>query len=364
MTDSGASSLSAKIKVVARADPKFDAIRLFRGRGPLTGSADTVTGEILGHLNAGRASATLVHGLRVQSMFGYVAAGLGNCRYVKEEDTGEFYYQGDDVLVPDYRVQTLSGWEALVEVKNHHSELGDPFSVTSDYLGKLRRYAGIMRLPLFFAVYWSQYRKWSLVSPDDFTAEGDRFQLSFFNSVKLSRMSELGDVMIATLPPLQLRFYADRTAPRTVGPNGETPFTIGAVELLSQDRVLEKEESRIAWFLIRYGSWQDETTTVDVVDGLLNSMTMSYNPPHRSPEQPFEIIGTLSSMISQQYNEATVANGEVHSLMPENKPGELGLIIPRDYASRTLPLWLLVQKPSLAALPPADTSSTGPDVPK
>jgi len=87
-----------------------------------------------------------------------------------------------------------------------------------------------------------------------------------------------------------------------------------------------------------------EQTSVDVADNLLQSMTMSYAPSDEVPtDQPFRQIGILSRMISHQFTEGTTHEGKVTLLTPKAEPQMLGIVIPPDYASASLPLWRFQQ---------------------
>lgn len=342
-----------RIRIVRRTETKFDLLRLLnqqaRAKGTsLHGGEDprAMLDEIAGTMRAAAENPIMLHGLRVQAMFGYVAAALGNCELVQELDAGELYYAGEELLPPDYLLITRGGGDMLVEVKNHHAEPGRPFSLDAAYLNRLKRYAALVKKELLIAIYWSRLRLWTLVAVDRFNVDEGNGSVSFEDCFKGNEMARLGDAMIATLSPLSLRLQADRTQPRAVGPDGETPFTIAVAELLSEERVLTGEESKIAWFLISHGDWVEETS-VDVADGLLNSMTMSYAPGHEIPsEQPFRQIGILSRMISHQFTQGTTADGKVTLLSPKDGPEKLGIVIPPDYSSTSLPLWRFQQVPS------------------
>jgi hypothetical protein len=47
-----------------------------------------------------------------------------------------------------------------------------------------------------------------------------------------------------------------------------------------------------------------------------------------NPEQEFLIIGSLSQMISRQFNSLTVGDGEILRLSPQVDPEKLGVLIP------------------------------------
>jgi hypothetical protein len=51
-------------------------------------------------------------------MFMYVAASLGECAVITEQDKGDFYASDATMKHPDFRVMTHSGQEFFIEVKN------------------------------------------------------------------------------------------------------------------------------------------------------------------------------------------------------------------------------------------------------
>lgn len=347
---------SPRIRIVKRTETKFDLLRILNQQakaksGTLHGGDEprAMVDDLVGTMRAAKENPIMLHGFRAQGMFGYVAAALGQCQLVQELDAGELYYAGDELLPPDYLLITRGADEMLVEVKNCHADHDKPFVLDVAYLNKLKRYAALVKKELLIAIYWSRWGTWTLVRPERFTLTQDRALISFQDCLFQNEMARLGDTMIATLPPLCIRLHADRGQPRAVGANGETPFTIGSVEILCQERVLSGEEAKIAWFLISHGTWVEQTT-VDVADGLLNSMTMSYAPEDEAPsDQPFRLIGSLSRMISHQFTEGTTRDGQVTLLTPKAEPEMLGVVIPPDYSSTSLPLWRLKQVPRSAA---------------
>src|SRR5205809_169365 len=63
-----------------------------------------------------------LHGFRVESMFAYVAAAMGSCQLISEEDAGLFLEATGDLRRPDFRIITLDSSQMLVEVKNFHQK--------------------------------------------------------------------------------------------------------------------------------------------------------------------------------------------------------------------------------------------------
>src|SRR4051812_16046128 len=72
-------------------------------------------------LKKNRDNQALIHGFRIQTMFAYVAAALGGCKIITEEDAGDFFVDSDDLKRPDFRILTNDGKQIFVEVKNFYS---------------------------------------------------------------------------------------------------------------------------------------------------------------------------------------------------------------------------------------------------
>lgn len=343
------------MKRFPRNDPRFDLMRLLDGRARHHGASihdsatrDGFLDDIAKALNLGAASGALVHGLRTEGMFGFVAAALGQCVAVKSEDAGEFYAANPDLVIPDYRLVTVAGQELLVEVKNHHPKSVDgDYRVKAGYMDGLRGYSRAFDTELYFAVYWSHWGIWTLTKPSVFERVGERYVLAFENAYKNSQMQMLGDALIGTTPPLTFRLIADPEKNRRVDEAGHAGFTIGAVEILAGGRVLTNDlERRIAWFLMLSGDWQTAEMPAEIVDGELISTAIELRPEEYSNHgQDFEFIGTLSKMLSRQYDSMTRDESGVALLTPKAHPHDLGVLIPEGFKGENLHLWRFVLKP-------------------
>ncbi len=62
----------------------------------------------------------LLHGHRIEAMFGFVLGSLDECLLIKQEDAGETYSGITDIQPPDYRIILKNGDEYFIEVKNCH----------------------------------------------------------------------------------------------------------------------------------------------------------------------------------------------------------------------------------------------------
>ena len=156
-----------------------------------------------------------------------------------------------------------------------------------------------------------------------------------------NEMSLLGDCMIATTPPLGLRFYTDQDNPSAVEADGSVACKFKRGTLYCGEQEIEGSfEESLAWFFINYGNWVEDKAPAVIEEGKLISIEIPFIPEERdNPDQPFEGIGFLSQMISRQYNELTAPGGHIDFLSPERPPDQLGILIPLDYEGRALPLW-------------------------
>jgi hypothetical protein len=290
----------------------------------------------------------ILHGRRVEAMFGYVTASLGKSAVVKKEDSGEVFLESIDLKVPDYRVVTQKEDQFLVEVKNcHKTDPSSKYSIKSTYLDGLKSYARLLNIDHKLAIYWSHWNTWVLISPSDLRCEDSACVTTFIDSYKKNQMATLGDITLGTTPPLVFRLLTDPGKPRRINANGEVAFTIGRVELAcAGERITEKKEQNIAFYLMLYGDWPTNEPKALIEDGELLGIEYVAEPIEKTLGQGFEMVGTMSGMISRQYNELTAPSGQIERLAPKAEPGMLGISIPADYKGNHLPLWRFIQQPT------------------
>ncbi len=348
--------IKSEISRVTRPQPKLDVLGLLDAVGHSfnyhIGSEESNAQflELIGQSLEDIKSPTVLYGQRTESMFAYMAASLGKTKLIKQEDNGTIFYSDPCIKIPDYRVVLHDDSQFLVEVKNDHNSMAKGYSVPADYMAHLMQYSQLFNTPLYLAIYWSAYGLWMMVAPEDFTLEGKKYHISLNTMVKRNRMSMLGDVQIATTPPLVIRFYTDKSKDRTIQQNGVVGFTIGAVELSCNHQTIKDDnEKKVAFSLMLFGGWSETTRAVfDSPDSQeLDYIEFSYSPEvhdERSAIPP--LVGAVSTIISRQYNMLTTENGEIQRLTPNVSPGFLGFILPESYKSNDLPLWILHIQPN------------------
>ena len=274
-------------------------------------------------------------------MFAYVAASLGKCIIIKEEDGGLFLDGMGTLRRPDFRLVTSDNLEFLVEVKNFRARsLERPFRIDEGYLNSLRKYSELMSVPLKFAIFWSGWNQWTLVDDFDFTLAGGKGTLLFGEALKNNQMGLIGDLLVGIEPPLSVRFHADQTKPRDVSESGEAPFTIGGATLhVAGQEITDETERNLAWFFLLHGKWTSIEQTADIASNQLNYFEISAAPEEVTENQGFEIVGSLAEMASAQYIAATSKGTKVASLSPDMDPDSLGIRVPQDYEGKVLKLW-------------------------
>lgn len=284
------------------------------------------------------------YGLRTESMFAYMAGALGNCELIKQEDGNGICLVADDTLnIPDYRVMLKDKETFFVEVKNC-AETSLIFK--EGYIKDLQKYADLNRIPLKLAVYWNRLKMWTLVSPDWFEFENGKFVLDLGKAMAMNEMAKLGDFMIGTKPPLVLRLAMNEAKTSNIDDNNQCVFTIGDVQMFSGgELIVDKIEQDIAFQLILSGQWQEEEH-VNIENNKISYIEYEYTPLEINEKQGFNLVGFLSSVISEKYNSATTREGEVERLSPQNGPEQFQVYIPEDYKGNILHLWRLVIQPN------------------
>lgn len=286
-----------------------------------------------------------LYGKRVESLFAFVAGALGKVQLLKQEDAGSMYQTGDDILAPDYRLIFNDGTQLLVEVKNCHiSTKNQRFRIRKKYLDKLQRYSEINKLDLKIAIYFSSFNFWCLLSPSVFHADGENLSIDITNALMKSEMSTLGDCMVATTPNLELHLLANPEEAKDVSSSGEYEFTIRNVRVYcSGNEVIDEQEKRIAFYLMRYGNWVESNNEAIIHDNKLFGSKITYSPEHIEEEQGFTSLGNLSTMVSNGFKALTVKNGEISALTLGIDPSSFSALIPDNYTSENLPLWRFMQ---------------------
>ena len=260
------------------------------------------------------------------------------------------FMMDDDTRRPDFRVVTLEGIQFLVEVKIcHNDNPSKEYSIKNTYLTSLKKYSNCMGVPLKFAIYWSRWNIWTLLDASLIPSSGRDSAIKMTAAMKLNDMASLGDCMIGTVPPLTMRLYADPTKPRRLQPDGTAPFTISRIEFYAGgERIEDSFEKRLAWFFILYGSWDEIASPAEIVNSDVEYIEFQHGPAEEVEDksQPFRIVASLSSMISRQYGDSTVENGNVALLTPPKGPDQLGVLIPEDYKGSALKLWRFIVRPN------------------
>ena len=219
------------------------------------------------------------------------------------------------------------------------------------YLRALKKYAALTNSPLKLAVYWSRWNKWTLVDVDYLDCSKEVISFGLPEAYGQNEMHLLGDCWLGSIPPLSMRFYADESKPREIGENGIAGFTIKKLCLCANGVDIDDPiERAIAWFLLLNGNWSDVEKPVEATGNLVDFVETQFFPSNREEREeddfPCDIIGTLSEMITSQYQRATTDEGEVSNLIPKSSLDKFGVLIPDDYKGEALKLWRFYLHPN------------------
>lgn len=282
-------------------------------------------------------------GKRVESLFSYVAGALGKVKLLKQEDAGNIYYLGEEIIAPDYKAVLKDDTQILIEVKNFYSpDIEKYFTIENDYYLKLKRYSDINKIPLKFAIYFSTMNQWFLLPISAFTKVGNTFKINFVTAIAKSEMAILGDRMIGTTPNLEIHLITNKDEASTIKDSGIVDFTIRTTKCFCANKeITNTTEQKILFDFVRYGRWIEKDTEVIMEDDKFLGVKFIYTPIEATG-QPFEIIGLLSGMISNKFKELTTNDGKIELLDLGLDPNAFEILIPDGYDSTTLPLWQLI----------------------
>ncbi|EKS9844487.1 hypothetical protein QDD82_005339 [Burkholderia cepacia] len=342
------------MKRIARNPGKFEPLNLYTAIGREAGyqlgseaHSQHFINEVKRSLEAGQRNPNMLHGKRVEALFAHVAGALGQCLMVKAEDAGDIFVADGAVKVPDYRLVLRDRSQLLVEVKNCHGVgIERPFSLKRDYVDQLDRYADMNSAPLKFAVFFSGWGLWCLLSRQSFEENGDELTITFPIAMARNEMASIGDVTIATLPELKLELLADPAEADAVDKHGQAQFIIRSAKLFCAGKeVVDQAEQGIALRLMRSGRWPDTSEAI-VEDGKLLGIIITARPETSPEGQDFAAIGDLSSLVTSAYGEMTIKDRRPVALDVAADPATFALHIPEHYNSDTLPLWRFVLQPN------------------
>ena len=336
------------MKLLRRNPAKFETMDLFRALSRDQGykltdadSSERFVQKLSEEFSKARGNPIVLHGLRTQAMFEYVAASLGKCVAVKSEDAGSIHVEDTEVEIPDLRILLHDGQELFAEVKNfYQKDPSDGYEAKRDYLHRLRRYSALFKRDTKLAIYWVRWNIWTMTPIDVMQCENNKCTLSLEEAMKHNQMSVLGDYMVGTVPPLRSRVITDPTRPRHVDEDGQVVFAIGGIELHCGDtRITKPLEHRIALFLMMYGDWPGEEGETEIRDDELIAFEFVVEPIRLDVQQGFQLIGSMSGMISRRFDSLTSGEGTIERLSPSTDSSNLGITIPEDYEGQALPLW-------------------------
>lgn len=304
---------------------------------------DKITKSVKKQLIKYKENPIMIHGKRIESMFSYVAASLANCEIIKQEDAGDIFVKKENIKVPDYRVITSNGEQIFIEVKNCHDNLENGRAeFTQKYISSLMDYCKIFGSPLKIAIYWSKLSYWTLISADRLFNDSNKYYIDFINASKINELSALGDMLIATIPPLSIRIIADTNKEQPLDKTGNRTIEIKDIEIYSgKTKIYEKIERNIAFFMILFGDWTSISFPAHIEKGKLVYFDIRCLPPEIVKNQEFQMIGCLSGMIAKRYDFLTVSdvNKKIEKISPNVEPGSLGILIDKNYSGKYLKLW-------------------------
>jgi hypothetical protein len=354
------------MRKLERSDVGIEFVRLLAEHSKSKGIADYTEAAIIEFgdavelsLKASAKADHRVRGLRAESLFVSVVAGIGKVRLIKAEDCGDLYFTGDDVGVPDFRIVTEDANQLLVEVKvvPRDGTFNAQLKMSDTYVQRLVRYATHVGAELCFAIFWEGIGAWTLNRLKAFVPGSigtQRWSIKYPRALATSEMALLGDCTVATRAPLRFRVLLDpdKSDPMPPGSLGKFTVTLKGLQLLSQERPLRGLAAQIAWRLLWYGGWDEveqeshyEADRLLWVDHVIGPPGWDEEPPEA--DQPV-FVASLSAMISNAY-----LRGAKHTIHSTTKggvlePGYMGNFIPSDFLSLKLdlPLYLFRFEPN------------------
>lgn len=324
----------------------FDAYVQRHGLGFTNDAADSLITQLQKKLEEHRNHRTRLFGFRTESMFAHVAAGLGKCVLINQEDSGTFFDGDGTMRRPDFRVVTNSGNQFLVEVKNHFQKNAtSPFSLSKKYWSSLVSYSDAVKTPLMLAIYWSRWNMWTLTSSSRLKCVNGKFQMGLGEAMMENEFDLLGDSLLHTIPPLSIRFAVDKSLAQSTDQSRHHVQVSFAGLFAAGERIASPIEQELAWHFMIYGKWNHVEQVAVSEDGAVQYLELRVEPEASEVDEShsFQSLGFLSGMISCQFIRGTSINQEVVRFTPNSS--RLGVEIPDNFRGDVLKLWKFVLHP-------------------
>lgn len=305
----------------------------------------TFTDDASGQLKRALNDPALLYGTRAERLFEALLLTLGKFRLFKVEDNGRVH-AATKLRAPDFRVVLENGEQRLIEVKNVYCEepLEQEIRLTPAYYRSVQDYADTVGIPLRLAIYWARWNIWTMVAPGPFTCPDGSVVIAFMDAMVVNELARLGDVSIATRPPLRIvRDVAQQ--PFTHQSLDDLPF-VGPARLFSGDTELTHPRDRkLAEILCLYGQWP-AVGPQPVLSGTdLIGVQYAFEPGEPS-DQDAETVGTASRIFSQFYVMETIEGDRIVQLLGQPQPDWFAPLNDWPFKESSLPLWLFSLQPN------------------
>jgi hypothetical protein len=310
-------------------------------------------GEILGDRDRLRG---VVH----EAMFENLLVELGQTTFIKREDAGAVRADAR-VRPPDLRVTLKDGRCLLVELKTTRTsfDAGKGVRIPKKEFMEHEEYARRASGELWFGTFWEGPDVWTLNAPSDFRRKGKYYVLDFGPAIVSNGMGMLGDVQLATVPPLRVRINTDPSKAREIDAQGLGQYTIQSITITCDGQPVTDEKGRnLAFFMFMFGRWpQRDEVVLDGQTILSIEWTAEPEPDRRVPDQLMQFVGTTSSLYARMFKLLTTdETGSYVRLRLDPVEGRLLRLAPSDFPFGTSGLRLLImeQVPRMPAAPPSE----------
>lgn len=334
-----------------RAKP-FDLLGLLAAFARASGIAlddpvliQTFTDDAARQLKGALDDPILLHGTRAERLFEAMVLTLGKFRLFKAEDNGSVHAT-TKLRAPDFRVVLENGEQRLIEVKNAYREapLEQEIILKPAYYRSIQDYAEAVGAPLWLAIYWARWNIWTVVAPEPFCSPDGSVVIRLIDAVVVDQLAQLGDVLIATRPPLRIV--------RDISPQPHKGQTLDKLPFVSPARffsgnveLFHPRDRKLAEILCLYGQWPAVGP-----EPILNRTDLIGAQFVFAPEEPsgqdFDSVGPASRIFSKFYATETVEGDRIIQLLGQPQPDWFASLNDWPFAESRLPLWLLRSRPN------------------
>ena len=287
-----------------------------------------------------------VYGKRTQNIFFEMVKAIGSVKLIKEEDSGAFATVEKEAKLPDYRIITSEDESFLVEVKNFYykrlPEKGLPFRrIRKKDFQAYSVYAGLLGLPIKYAIYWQNIEVWTLTDSSFFIDSGSTYTIEFGQAMLRNEMIKVGDYSIATVSPLRIRVDFEPAPYDQKKGRQKIKMTIKRIRFFSKDKEIhDTKMQKLAFILMMYAGWNIKEPELLIKENKIIGEEFTATPQVDEDYKNWPDLKVYVSTLFTNMYKFEIESKRSYQIYLHKSLPNLENLVPEKPFNKGLPLWI------------------------